>query len=443
MRPTILRVVMFSTLLLFCNAMTAQQSSQPSQELQNLTKALSGEWSLSVKFEPNASIPNGLTNTGTETWRAGPGGFALLEEEHLQMPKGDLFLLGTIWWNAQTHSFHGMECQNLLPYTCDVKGSLTDITMSWDGKQFAIEELETHNGKKSMWHEVWSDITPTSFTQTGESSDPGGPRKRLFTIHATRVTDSSSRNDIPVAGVENPFVGTWKTNTSKTSTRLGVTVTYSESAGGKLHYSSGNRGYDFAIDGKEYSTGRPASTVACNKVGESAWECTERISERITRKINLALSSDRQTLTTTYTWFNPGNRMAHGSTAYTRTSAGLGLEGTWKVVKSVADPDIVTLAFPVPGQMYFYLDPDGATWAGPTDGTFMAVHSTMSPPGLSWAYRVVNPRKMSLEFQREGRIFTVGTMDVSEDGKTLTRTLWSPGKEDQKNVLVMDKQWGP
>lgn len=42
---------------------------QPSTELQALTKALSGEWSLSVKFEPDATTPNGSVKTGEETWR--------------------------------------------------------------------------------------------------------------------------------------------------------------------------------------------------------------------------------------------------------------------------------------------------------------------------------------------------------------------------------------
>lgn len=163
------------------------QVTNPSPELQSLIKALAGKWSLDGKFE---SHTNGTETQGEETWRPGPGGFTLLEEEHLPMAQGDLFLLGIIWWNATTKDFHGMECQNLLPYTCDLKGALNDITMSWDGRQFAIEEQETHNGKKSIWHEVWSDITPTSFTQTGESEEPGGARKRLFTIHATRVTDA-------------------------------------------------------------------------------------------------------------------------------------------------------------------------------------------------------------------------------------------------------------
>jgi hypothetical protein len=181
-------VSVFGISVCVAEAQSLTSAPQPSAEIQSLTKALSGEWALNVKFEPAAEMPNGLINTGEESWRPGPGGVTLLEEEHLRMPQGDLFLLGIVWWNAPAKSNQGMECQNLLPYTCDVKGSLTDITMSWDGKQFIIDELETHNGKKTIWHEVWSDITPTSFTQTGESSQPGGPRKRLFTIHATRVT---------------------------------------------------------------------------------------------------------------------------------------------------------------------------------------------------------------------------------------------------------------
>lgn len=43
--------------------------------------------------------------------------------------------------------------------------------------------------------------------------------------------------------------------------------------------------------------------------------------------------------------------------------------------------DTLTIAFPVPGQMYMYVDPIDNTRAGPMDGTFMAVQSPVSPPG--------------------------------------------------------------
>ena len=165
--------------------------SQPPVELQSMIKALSGRWSLDVKFEPNPEMPNGFVSSGEETWRSGPGGYTLLEEERMRTPSGDVFLLGIIWWDSKTKSLHGMECNNDLPYGCDLKGALNDITMSWDGKQFIIKEWETHDGKKTMWHEVWSDITPTSYTQTGDVEVPGGATTRFFTAKATRMKDEA------------------------------------------------------------------------------------------------------------------------------------------------------------------------------------------------------------------------------------------------------------
>ncbi len=160
-------------------------------DLASLIKALSGRWALQVKFEPNPEMPKGGTSTGEETWHPAIGGLTLLEEERMSTPAGDIALLGIIWWDAKAKSLRGMECNNQLPYTCDLKGALNDITMSWDGKQLAIKEWETHDNKKTLWHEVWSDITPTSFTQTGDVEEPGGATTRFFTMHARRMEASN------------------------------------------------------------------------------------------------------------------------------------------------------------------------------------------------------------------------------------------------------------
>jgi hypothetical protein len=133
MRSTFFSLLLSAAFFFYCNAAIAQQSNepvtpvpqrledlsaaaqsskggapQPSPEIQSLTKALSGKWSLSVKWEHDASTPNGLVNTGDENWSAGPGGYTLLEEEHLRMPQGDVFLLGVVWWNSTTKNLHGM-----------------------------------------------------------------------------------------------------------------------------------------------------------------------------------------------------------------------------------------------------------------------------------------------------------------------------------------------
>jgi hypothetical protein len=164
----------------------SQSASQPSPEMQSLIKALSGRWSLVVQSAGSAT-----PSKGEETWRPGPGGLTFIEEETLNIPGHDILLLGVLWWDANTKSFHGMECNNGLSYVCDIKGSLTDITLQWNGKQLVLIEQENHNGKKSVWCEAFSEITKNSFTQTGDSTDADGHTTRLLTIHAMRIPEGS------------------------------------------------------------------------------------------------------------------------------------------------------------------------------------------------------------------------------------------------------------
>ena len=161
-------------------------------KLRSLSKALSGKWLLNVKFEPAPGMGGGVSGSGEESWREAPGGIALMEEEHIPMPGGQAYLLGIIWWNSVTKNFQGMECNSQLPFTCDLKGALSDITITWDEHRFAIDEIETHNGKKTVWHEAWSNITPTSFLQTGDVTQPDGSTSRFMTIQGTRVKENAT-----------------------------------------------------------------------------------------------------------------------------------------------------------------------------------------------------------------------------------------------------------
>ena len=40
------------------------------------------------------------------------------------------------------------------------------------------------------WHEIWSGISATSFTQVGEMGEVGSPLKRAVTIHGSRSGDA-------------------------------------------------------------------------------------------------------------------------------------------------------------------------------------------------------------------------------------------------------------
>jgi hypothetical protein len=56
----------------------------------------------------------------------------------------------------------------------------------WDGHEWVIDFEFSREGKKFARHEVYSEITRNSFTQTGESAEVGRPLKRVYTIHAMR-----------------------------------------------------------------------------------------------------------------------------------------------------------------------------------------------------------------------------------------------------------------
>lgn len=166
----------------------AAGTPQPVPEMQSLAKTIVGRWSTTYQFEPGGMAAKGGSGTGEEVWRTSPGGFVLMEEEHVQAPFGEIFLLALHWWDKRTNRLRGMECTNSSPSTCNMD-SYNNSTLKWDGKQLVVDLTFPQNGKKMMWHEVFSDFTATSFTQTGDMGEVGGTLKRAVTIHATKIAD--------------------------------------------------------------------------------------------------------------------------------------------------------------------------------------------------------------------------------------------------------------
>ena len=84
-----------------------------------------------------------------------------------------------------------MECINQNPHACDSKAAASqDVAIKWDGKQLTIEEPQTSaDGKRALWHETFSEITPTSFLQVGETWESGGQHRKVVTVHGTRVPE--------------------------------------------------------------------------------------------------------------------------------------------------------------------------------------------------------------------------------------------------------------
>jgi hypothetical protein len=161
--------------------------------MQSLAKALAGRWAISEAFAPSGNnadgiaTPNGGAGRGEELWRSGPGGFTFMEEAHDFTPAGEVYITGYMWWDDANKKFRGMECNSQWPQGCDAESAISRVALSWDGKQLVVDFKSKDDPRKIEWHEVFSDITPTSFVQTGDIGQPDGSLKRFVTIHARRV----------------------------------------------------------------------------------------------------------------------------------------------------------------------------------------------------------------------------------------------------------------
>jgi hypothetical protein len=173
--------------------------------MQSVEKALGGTWAVEDTFAPmtgdadKIDTARGGTGHGVQVWRSGPGGFTFMEEEHNFTPAGEVFIVGYMWWDATKKAFGGMECNSQWPQGCDPKSSLSLVDVSWDGKKLVVDFKSDKDPKKIVWHEVFSEITPTSFLQTADVAQADGALKRWLTIHARRIapaqSDQTARGD--------------------------------------------------------------------------------------------------------------------------------------------------------------------------------------------------------------------------------------------------------
>jgi hypothetical protein len=158
---------------------------QPSPEMQKLFNEFLGTWRVTEKIEPSETMPNGGAGEGTEVYWAGPGGASIIEEIHLKETSGEFSGMGVAWWDEKGQGYRALWCNSENPNGCIVMAHLA----KWEGDQFVLRDEFEKNGKKLNFKEVFSEITPTSFTQTLYEGQADKELKKLATIHAIKSND--------------------------------------------------------------------------------------------------------------------------------------------------------------------------------------------------------------------------------------------------------------
>jgi hypothetical protein len=130
--------------------------------MRQAVNSFSGHWDIDFTIKPNAALPKGGKGRGTELWKAGPGGLSLIEEYHSSGDDGDSSGHGIFWFDQSLQRFQVLWCANDVPTGC----MLLSEGAVWNNDQLVLQHRWTSEGRQRMLREVFSDITPSSFTQT-------------------------------------------------------------------------------------------------------------------------------------------------------------------------------------------------------------------------------------------------------------------------------------
>jgi len=160
-------------------------SSKPAPEMERLIKMWAGHWTTVEQFEPSTEMPKGKQDKGAETMRPGPGGLSLIGDYESH---GAFFGHMVVTWIPKEKVYKS--------YWHDLSQPGVSIsTGRWEGDKLVFTSVDESAGNKLEVRDTYSDITPTSFTDTLESGPLGGPMKKILTVKYTKQNTTALQKD--------------------------------------------------------------------------------------------------------------------------------------------------------------------------------------------------------------------------------------------------------
>jgi hypothetical protein len=243
----------------------------------------------------------------------------------------------------------------------------------------------------------------------------------------------------PCFAKDSPWNGTWKENQAK-SKLSGDTITFTAKSGGVFHYSNGGTiEYDFACDGKSYSTLGDRS-ISCTGTPESGMDLTSTAHGTVLAKYHRAISADGRTMTIHGTEVRPDGKTEDFDEVYKRVTGSKGLAGKWLDVKDKEQDESVMVVTIADKMLHIEVPSQKEVIDGKLDGSDGKVNGPNIPPGAAPAYKSVTSNKISFEIKLSGKVLYDGTYTLSADGKTLTEEEWVPGRMAEKDSVVYEKK---
>ena len=148
--------------------------------MEKLVKALAGNWSVAEHFEVNEMMPQGGSGTGSDTLKAGPGGFSLIGDYRLRTSMGNFTGHAVTYWDSKQQAYLSVWCDSMAP-DCE-NGALG----KWEGDNLVFTYSGEMGGQKYSKKQTFSEIKPDSFLFTMDFAMGGGETKPFLHIKHTR-----------------------------------------------------------------------------------------------------------------------------------------------------------------------------------------------------------------------------------------------------------------
>jgi hypothetical protein len=243
-----------------------------------------------------------------------------------------------------------------------------------------------------------------------------------------------------VWAANDPFVGKWKVNPSKSKLNDEMKV---EVAGANRYAITFAPGFVDTIvaDGSD----QPAlsgTTLSITVKGPNSWVVIRKQEGRTLLTGNWTLSEDGRTLNDAYTEYAPdGSKSLFLPYVYERTAGSSGFVGTWD-----SDSEKVKAGIELQVELY---EGDGLSLNGRDvemnkkmkfDGSDYPDPDQRGDASAASSGRRVNQRRLEITDKFKGKISSTRQIELSTDGKTLTMTVSLLGQSRPKSVFVFDRE---
>ncbi len=239
--------------------------------------------------------------------------------------------------------------------------------------------------------------------------------------HSTQLLLFAFLGTCMLRATEDPFVGDWKLNPSKSTLSDQMKV---ESVGGNKYLVDVGRGPEMTVvDGPDQP--RPGGqTVSVTSEGPNAWKIVQKKDGRVVLTAHWKLSKDGNTLSDNFNQISPDGTTSTVDYVFQRKGEGSGFAGTW--VSTSVDVNFVLVI-----------------QIRPYEGSGLSISSQGSTRNVKFDgkdYRRLDEHTLELTDKgSDGKIAETQEIQLSSDLKTLTMTRHIPGRSDPQ-ILVFERQ---